>query len=288
MARLESSSSSRSSIAHQSHCAGENASDAFHLVIHRFPVSAFRGDQRTWARNSDRIARAWAELMKHLGYGRYVAQGGDGDVPSPARWHASQRQGCSASISTAAATAARCSSGARRRRAGSCGLSETERAAFASVDTFLKSTGPMASSMGTRAARDDRLRLADSPVGLAAWISSYDGRARTLLDRDDVLDRRLRLLADQHGDFVGADLLGDGCQSVILSSARKTCRDLAAGRHHRVPTEEVYRAPEPGPGVLIATSSPRRGGLEACAAWEQPKPFSLKRFAQRSDRLRQP
>ena len=58
-------------------CVGGNASDAFHLVIPSIPGFGFaeRPLDKGW--NPDRIARAWAELMKRLGYTRYVAQGGD-------------------------------------------------------------------------------------------------------------------------------------------------------------------------------------------------------------------
>src|SRR5262245_58757713 len=56
---------------------GASASDAFHLVIPSMPGYGFSGkpDAKGWG--PDRIARAWATLMKRLGYTKYVAQGGD-------------------------------------------------------------------------------------------------------------------------------------------------------------------------------------------------------------------
>jgi hypothetical protein len=53
---------------------GAEASGAFHLVISSMPGYGFSGKPTTTGRRSDRIARAWAELMKRLGYTKYVAQ----------------------------------------------------------------------------------------------------------------------------------------------------------------------------------------------------------------------
>src|SRR5437879_2198256 len=56
---------------------GASASDAFHLVIPSIPGYGYSGKPTTTGWGPDRIARAWAVLMKRLGYTRYVAQGGD-------------------------------------------------------------------------------------------------------------------------------------------------------------------------------------------------------------------
>jgi pimeloyl-ACP methyl ester carboxylesterase len=56
---------------------GAIASDAFHVVIPSMPGYGFSGKPTMAGRSPERMARAWAELMKRLGYSRYVAQGGD-------------------------------------------------------------------------------------------------------------------------------------------------------------------------------------------------------------------
>src|SRR5438874_278787 len=56
---------------------GASASDAFHLVIPSMPGYGFSGKPTTTGWGPDHIARAWAELMKRLGYDGYVASGGD-------------------------------------------------------------------------------------------------------------------------------------------------------------------------------------------------------------------
>ena len=60
---------------------GGSAEDAFDVVIPSLPGYGFSGRPTGAGWDPDRIARAWAELMKRLGYTRYVAQGGDWGSP---------------------------------------------------------------------------------------------------------------------------------------------------------------------------------------------------------------
>ena len=56
---------------------GGSAADAFHVVIPSMPGYGFSGKPTSTGWGPERMGRAWAELMKRLGYNRYVAQGGD-------------------------------------------------------------------------------------------------------------------------------------------------------------------------------------------------------------------
>src|SRR5919108_3148384 len=56
---------------------GGSVEDAFHLVLPSLPGYGFSSQPAELGWNLGRVARAWAELMKRLGYSRYVAQGGD-------------------------------------------------------------------------------------------------------------------------------------------------------------------------------------------------------------------
>jgi pimeloyl-ACP methyl ester carboxylesterase len=56
---------------------GGTADDAFHLVLPSLPGYGFSDEPKEIGWGPDRIANAWAELMRRLGYTRYVAQGGD-------------------------------------------------------------------------------------------------------------------------------------------------------------------------------------------------------------------
>jgi pimeloyl-ACP methyl ester carboxylesterase len=56
---------------------GGKASDAFHVIVPSLPGFGFSDKPQSTGSTLTRTAKAWAELMKRLGYNRYVAQGGD-------------------------------------------------------------------------------------------------------------------------------------------------------------------------------------------------------------------
>jgi pimeloyl-ACP methyl ester carboxylesterase len=60
---------------------GGRAEEAFDLVLRSMPRYGFSGKPTGTGWDPDHIARAWAELMKCLGYTRYVAQSGDWGAP---------------------------------------------------------------------------------------------------------------------------------------------------------------------------------------------------------------
>jgi pimeloyl-ACP methyl ester carboxylesterase len=56
---------------------GGDPADAFHLVIPSIPGYGFSGPTHEAGWTTDRVAKAWAQLMARLGYTRYGTQGGD-------------------------------------------------------------------------------------------------------------------------------------------------------------------------------------------------------------------
>jgi pimeloyl-ACP methyl ester carboxylesterase len=118
---------------------GGRAEDAFDLVLPSMPGYGFSGKPKGTGWNPDRIARAWAELMKRLGYTRYVAQGGDWGAPvssAMARHAAAGLLGIHINLpATVPPDIAAILAGGGPAPAG---LTEKERAAFASLDTFYK------------------------------------------------------------------------------------------------------------------------------------------------------
>lgn len=255
---------------------GAGASDAFHLVIPSMPGYGFSGKPTGTGWNPDRIARAWAELMKRLGYTRYVAQGGDWGSPVSS---AMARQGAPGLLGihiNLPATlppdvAAVLASGGP----APAGLSEKERAAFNSLDTFFKKYRAYGVIMGTRP-QVIGYALTDSPVGLAAWIyDDNNGEPERLLDRDDVLDDITLYWLTNSATSAARLYWETSGQSVILAAAQMT-GEISLPVAITVFPEEVYRAPETWARRayrnLIYFNEVDKGGH--FAAWEQPELFS--------------
>jgi pimeloyl-ACP methyl ester carboxylesterase len=177
---------------------GGSVSDAFHLVIPSMPGYGFSGKPTTTGWGPDRMARAWVVLMKRLGYTRFVAQGGDWGAlitdlmgvhaaPELLGIHTNMPGAVPPDIDKAAFVGA----------PPPAGLSDDERHAYDRLAFFYTQDLAYAQEMGTRP--QTLYGIADSPVGLAAWIldhdvlsyeliaRAFDGK-REGLTRDDVLD----------------------------------------------------------------------------------------------------
>jgi pimeloyl-ACP methyl ester carboxylesterase len=255
---------------------GGSAADAFHLVIPSIPGFGFSGRPKDKGWNPDRIARAWAELMKRLGYVRYVAQGGDWGAPISSAMARQSAPGLlGIHINLPATIPPDVALVLATGGPAPSGLSEKERAAFASVDTFYKKYRAYGVMMGTRP-QTIGYALTDSPVGLAAWIHDYNnGELARRLDRDDVLDDITLYWLTNTATSAARIYWETAGQSIILSAAQRTS-EISLPVAISVFPEEVYRAPESWARRayrnLIYFNEVDKGGH--FAAWEQPELFA--------------
>ena len=165
---------------------GGSAADAFHLVIPSLPGYGLSDRPSATGWGVDRIARAWTTLMERLGYGRFVAQGGD--------W--------GAAVTTALGLMAPTSLAAIHLNMPlvipeAHHLPEAtpeEQAAAARYQAFSTTGVGYSQIQGTRP-QTLGYGLADSPAGQAAWIyeklrewTDCDGSPETVLTRDEMLD----------------------------------------------------------------------------------------------------
>jgi pimeloyl-ACP methyl ester carboxylesterase len=252
---------------------GAGAQDAFDVVIPSMPGYGFSGKPTATGWNPDRIAQAWAELMKRLGYTRYVAQGGDWGSPVSSAMARQAPAGLLGIHVNLPATvppevAAVLASGGP----APAGLSEEERAAFDSLDTFYKRRRAYAAMMGTRPQVIGQA-LTDSPAGLAAFMYDYnDGEPERLLTRDDFLDNVTLYWLTNSATSSARLYWETSGQSVLLAAAQKTS-EISLPVAVTVFPEEIYRAPETWARRayrnLIYFNEVDRGGH--FAAWEEPE-----------------
>jgi pimeloyl-ACP methyl ester carboxylesterase len=254
---------------------GGSESDAFHLVLPSLPGYAFSGKPTAPGWNPVSVARAWATLMQRLGYTRYVAQGGDWGNAISEVMALQQPPGLLGIHTNMAATVpANISKALAFHEAPPPDLTAEERNAWDLGYALEMSYRPQT-----------LYGIADSPVGLAAWMIDHDIRSYKMiarafagvtegLSKDDVLDNvTLYWLTN-----------------TAISSARlywDTTNNLPPGgffdvRGIKIPVavsafpDEIYAAPrswaEKAYPKLIHYNKPAKGGH--FAAWEQPELFT--------------
>jgi pimeloyl-ACP methyl ester carboxylesterase len=151
---------------------GGSAEDAFHVVIPSMPGYGFSEKPTSTGWGPERMGRAWAELMKRLGYTRYVAQGGDWGAFVVDQMGLQAPEGLLAIHTNMPATVP--ADVDKALQAGDqppSGLSAEERRAYEQLERTFKQVD-YARLMGSRP--QTLYGIADSPVGLAAWLLDHN------------------------------------------------------------------------------------------------------------------
>ena len=262
---------------------GASESDAFHLVIPSMPGYGFSGKPTTTGWGPDHIARAWVMLMKRLGYNKFVAAGGDwGAVitdemgvqapPELLGIHSNMPGIFAPEIDKATSSGAPPPSG----------LSEDELQAYKSMAfVWLKGIG-YAYQMGLRP--QTLYGIADSPVGLAAYLLDHDKRSYNhiaklfdgqpfgAITRDDILDN-ITLYWLTNTAISSARLYWEDFESKIGFFSVKGVKIPVAVSAF---PEELYQAPrswtEKAYPKLVYYKKHDKGGH--FAAWEEPQLYS--------------
>jgi pimeloyl-ACP methyl ester carboxylesterase len=258
---------------------GADAADAFHLVIPSLPGHGFSGKPEKTGWDPIRIARAWIELMQRLGYDRYVAQGGDwGNAvteqmalltpPGLIGIHTNMPATVPDSIQQALTNG----------DAAPADLSPEERGAWDQLASFYAHGLGYAQEMANRP--QTLYSLADSPVGLAAWMLDHDARSYDLIARvfagasegltpDDVLDN-VTLYWLTNTAVSSARLYWES--KLAFFAPKGVTLPVAVS----VFPDEIYAAPrswatQAYPNLIHFNRLDRGGHF---AAWEQPELFS--------------
>jgi pimeloyl-ACP methyl ester carboxylesterase len=151
---------------------GGDASDAFHVVIPSMPGYGFSGKPTSPGWGPERMGRAWHELMTRLGYSRYVAQGGDWGAFVVDQMGLQAPEGLLAIHTNMPATVP--AEIDRILIAGGpppSGLADDERLA---CEQLLRTYQQVEYARYMAARPQTLYGIADSPVGLAAWLLDHN------------------------------------------------------------------------------------------------------------------
>jgi pimeloyl-ACP methyl ester carboxylesterase len=262
---------------------GGSAEDAFDLVLPSMPGYGFSGKPTETGWGPDRIARAWAELMKRLGYTRYVAQGGDWGSPVSSAMARQAPAGLlGIHINLPAIVPPEVAAALAAGAGPPAGLSEKERATFDELSAAAKmGNRSYALMMGTRP-QTIGYAVADSPAGLAAWMLGHPGFGTWTYSSsdpekspDEVLDDISLYWLTNTAASAGRLYWESGGRSPAFSVPERTA-EISLPVAITVFPGESYRAPETWARRayrnLIYFHEVDRGGH--FAAWEQPNLFT--------------
>jgi pimeloyl-ACP methyl ester carboxylesterase len=260
---------------------GGRAEDAFHLVLPSLPGYGFSAEPKELGWEAGRVARAWAELMKRLGYGRYVAQGGDvGALVTDlmGRQSVEGLAGYHLSLLTAVLAI-----GDHLPRE-----SEQERVAASAVAAFRQDGFGYFLEMATRPQTISYAML-DSPVAMAAWMldhdtDSYYKISRAFVDGEPVGNLTRENIVDNLTLYWLTGTASSAARS-YWEDARALAAALASGQPPPAVTVpvgfttfpgEIWASPRSWVEVvypdLAYFSEAERGGH--FAAWEEPELFA--------------
>jgi pimeloyl-ACP methyl ester carboxylesterase len=164
---------------------GGDESDAFHLVIPSIHGFGFSGKPTTTGWGPDRIADAWIELMKRLGYTSFVAQGGDwGAIITDLIGAKAPPELLGIHTNMAGAVRPDISAAVQKGAPPPAGLTDEENNIYERLKFFFATDAGYAIEMGTHP--QALYGIADSPIGLAAWMLDHDYTSMTHIS--DVFD----------------------------------------------------------------------------------------------------
>ena len=257
---------------------GGDAEDAFDLVLPSLPGYGFSGEPVELGWDLARTAEAWAELMRRLGYTRYVAQGGDvgaGVTDAMGRQAPEGLIGIHTNLLVPALNGPMPTD------------TDEERAAAAQIATFQQSGNGYFVEMATRP-QTIGYALLDSPIALAAWMIDHDTDAYYKITRAFVDDQPSgNLTRDNVLDNITAYWLTGTGASAARSYWEAYGPDApAAGRKPLPPPPipfafttfpgEIWRTPRSWveasyPNVIYFNEVDKGGHF---AAWEEPELFA--------------
>jgi pimeloyl-ACP methyl ester carboxylesterase len=259
---------------------GGKAEDSFDIVIPSLPGYGFSGKPTAPGWDPPRIARAWIVLMKRLGYKKFVAQGGDwGDAVTEQMAIMAPPELLAIHTNMPGAVPPEIDKAALAGAPQPAGLTAEEKHAWDQLIFFYTKGLGYANEMALRP--QTLYGLADSPVGLAAWMLDHDAASEALiarvfagqqegLTRDDILDN-ITLYWLTNTAVSSARLYWDNL--ITAKSGFFTAKNITIPVAVSAFPDEIYTAPQSWaeksfPKLIHYNKLPKGGHF---AAWEQPE-----------------
>ena len=258
---------------------GGSAEDAFHLVLPSVPGYGFSGEPTEIGWYSGRVAQAWAELMRRLGYSRYVAQGGDqGAAVTDDMAHQEPEGLIGVHMNLLRSALGDVSSLPAE--------SDQERAALGQITTFRQSGFGYFLEQSTRP-QTIGYALLDSPIALAGWMldhdtDSYYKISRAFVDgepvggltRDHILDNVTLYWLTSTGASAARSYWEGGRIAALAAGKAPSPVSIPVG--FTTFPGEIFQAPRSWveklyPHVSYFNEATRGGHF---AAWEEPQLFT--------------
>jgi pimeloyl-ACP methyl ester carboxylesterase len=263
---------------------GGPAADAFDVVIPSLPGFGFSSRPTEAGWGLERIGRAWAVLMKRLGYTRYVAQGGDwgaGVTEAMGRQAPAGLLGIHTNFPAAITPEVGAALGSPGPAPAT--FSEKERAAINDLKAYLQGGGLSYLTMMGARPQAVGYGLTDSPAGLAGWMLVHGGFAKWTYGRDpkqsptrdDVLDN-FSLYWLTNSAASSARIYWENRNLNLLSAAAQKTGEISVPVAITVFPDEVFRAQEAWarrafPNLIYFHEADRGGHF---AMWEYPELFA--------------
>jgi pimeloyl-ACP methyl ester carboxylesterase len=258
---------------------GGRAEDAFHLVLPSLPGYGFSSEPTALGWNAGRVAQAWAELIRRLGYTRYVAQGGDvGALVTDTMGRQAPEGLLGIHVNLLVTVLA----------GPPPAESEQERAATDQVKTFRESGFGYFLEMATRP-QTIGYALLDSPVALAAWLLDHDtdsyykisrafvdGEPAGNLTRDTIVDNITLYWLTGTGASAARSYWEDGKALAQALASGQAPPEVSLPVGFTTFPGEIWRTPRSWvensyPNLTYFNEVDKGGHF---AAWEEPQLFS--------------
>ena len=264
---------------------GGRAEDAFDVVIPSVPGYGFSGRPTGTGWDTERIGRAWADLMTRLNYTSYVAQGGDWGAPISSAMARQPAPGLlGIHLNLPATLPPEVGAALATGAPAPAGMTDKETAVFEGLRKYGMTGSAAYFTMMNARPQTVGYGATDSPAGLAAWVLvhpgfsqwSYGADPKQSPTKDEMLDNITLYWLTNTATSAARLYWENGARGSVIAAAPQKTSEIKLPVAITVFPDDVYRAPETWarrayPKLTYFHEVDKGGHF---AAWEQPELFA--------------